>query len=286
MTTLLGVQNKPKLGKEAFDQLRTLIYAKCGISFSDAKKYLLESRLAKRIDARGLKTFDDYIYFLNYDAQKESEIVFLINTIVTNETSFFRDPVQLKGFDQGVVPKLIEEKKKVNNKRFKVWSAASSTGEEPYTLAIMLLELGLGNEGWSLEITGSDISDNVLRSAKAATYEQYAIRNATPQQLSKYFVQKEKMYTVAPDVQRLVKYKKINLMNSFETRLIKDNDVIFCRNVLIYFDDASKKKAVGNLYDSLAKGGYLFIGFSESLHDITRLFKPVRFCGTMVYQKI
>jgi chemotaxis protein methyltransferase CheR len=282
----LGVQNKPKLGKEAFDQLRTLIYSKCGISFSDAKKYLLESRLAKRIEARGLKTFDDYIYFLNYDAQKESEIVFLVNTIVTNETSFFRDPVQLKGFDEGVIPKLVEEKKKVNNKRMKIWSAASSTGEEPYTLAIMLLELGLGTDGWSIEVTGSDISDNVLRSAKAATYEQYSIRNATPQQLTKYFVQKEKMYVVAPDVQRLVKYKKINLMNSFETRLVKDNDVIFCRNVLIYFDDASKKKAVANLYDSLAKGGFLFIGFSESLHDITRLFKPVRFCGTMVYQKI
>ncbi|MBE9529040.1 MAG: protein-glutamate O-methyltransferase CheR [Proteobacteria bacterium] len=282
----MGLQNKPKLSKEAFDQLRTLIYAKCGISFSDAKKYLLESRLAKRIEARGLKTFEDYIYFLNYDAQKESEIVFLINTIVTNETSFYRDPVQLKGFDQGVVPKLVEEKKKANNKRMKVWSAASSTGEEPYTLAMMLLELGLGNEGWSIEVTGSDISDNVLRSAKAATYEQYAIRNATPQQLARFFDQKDKMYTVKQDVQRLVRYKKINLMNSFETRLIKDNDVIFCRNVLIYFDDASKKKAVANLYDSLAKGGYLFIGFSESLHDITRLFKPVRFCGTMVYQKI
>jgi chemotaxis protein methyltransferase CheR len=286
MTTLLGVQNKPKLAKEAFDQLRTLIYSKCGISFSDAKKYLLESRLAKRIEERGLKTFEDYIYFLNYDAQKESEIISLINTIVTNETSFFRDPVQLKGFDQGVVPRMIEEKKKINNKRFKVWSAASSTGEEPYTLAIMLLELGLGNTGWSLEITGSDISDNVLRSAKAATYEQYAIRNATPKQLKSYFNQNDKMYTVKPEVQRLVRFKKINLMNSFETRLVKDNDVIFCRNVLIYFDDISKKKAVTNLYDSLVKGGYLFIGFSESLHDITRLFKPVRFCGTMVYQKI
>ncbi len=286
MTTLLGVQSKPKLGQEAFDQLRELIYAKCGISFSDSKKYLLESRLAKRVDARGLKNFDDYLYFLNYDAQKESEITYLLNNIVTNETSFFRDAIQLKGFDQGVVPKIIEAKKKSMNRRLKIWSAASSTGEEPYTLAMMLLDLGLATDGWSVEITGSDISDNVLRSAKAATYEQYSLRNATPQQLLKYFTQKEKAYTLKPEVARLVRFKKINLMNSFETRLVKDNDVIFCRNVLIYFDDASKKKAVGNMYDSLAKGGYLFIGFSESLHDITRLFKPVRFCGTMVYQKI
>jgi chemotaxis protein methyltransferase CheR len=220
-----------------------------------------------------------------YDRSKEEEVSVLINTIVTNETSFFRDQVQLDAFQKGVVPRLVEAKKRAAKNTIRVWSAACSTGEEPYTLAMMLME-ALGPEGWMLEVIGSDISDNVLSSAKKATYEQYSLRNAAPAFLSKYFSNTGGSYTVKDNVQRLVKYRKINLMNSFETRLIKDIDVVFCRNVLIYFDDASKKKAVSHLYDSLCKGGYLFVGFSESLHNVTRLFRPVSIDGSLVHQKI
>ncbi len=281
----LGVNSKPKLSTEVFAQLRELIYSRCGISFADSKKYLLESRLAKRLELRNLKSFDDYYYYLMYDRSKEEEVSVLINTIVTNETSFFRDQVQLDAFQKGVVPKIVESKKRGAKRTIRVWSAACSTGEEPYTLAMMLLET-VGPEGWTLEVIGSDISDNVLNSAKKATYEQYSLRNAPPAFLSKYFANSGGSYTVKENVQRLVKYRKINLMNSFETRLIRDIDVVFCRNVLIYFDDASKKKAVSHLYDSLVKGGYLFVGFSESLHNVTRLFRPVSIDGSLVHQKI
>lgn len=281
----LGVDTKPKLSSEVFNQLRELIYSRCGISFADSKKYLLESRLAKRLEFRNLKSFDDYYYYLMYDRSKEEEVSALINTIVTNETSFFRDQAQLDAFQKGVVPRLVEAKKRAANRTIRVWSAASSTGEEPYTLAMMLME-ALGPEGWILEVIGSDISDNVLNSARKAIYDQYSLRNAPPVWLSKYFSNSGSSYTVKENVQKLVKFRKINLMNSFETRLIRDIDVVFCRNVLIYFDDASKKKTVGHLYDSLVKGGYLFVGFSESLHNVTRLFRPVSINGALVHQKI
>jgi chemotaxis protein methyltransferase CheR len=282
----LGVNSKPKLSSEVFTQLRELIYSRCGISFADSKKYLLESRLAKRLELRNLKNFDDYYCYLMYDRSKEEEISVLVNTIVTNETSFFRDQAQLDAFQKGVVPKLVEVKKRAMKRTIRVWSAACSTGEEPYTLAMMLME-ALGPDGWTLEVIGSDISDNVLNSAKKAAYEQYSLRNAPPAFLSKYFSNSSGgVYTVKEDVQRLVKYRKINLMNSFETRLVNDIDVVFCRNVLIYFDDVSKKKAVSHLYDSLVKGGYLFVGFSESLHNVTRLFRPVSIDGALVHQKI
>ncbi len=267
----LGVNSKPKLSTEVFVQLRELIYSRCGISFSDSKKYILESRLAKRLELKNLKSFGDYYYYLMYDRSKEEEISVLINTIVTNETSFFRDQPQLDAFQKGVVPRVVEAKKRGMQRTIRVWSAACSTGEEPYTLAMMLME-ALGPDGWILEVIGSDISDNVLHSAKRATYEQYALRNVPPMFLSKYFSNSGDSYTINENVRRLVKYRNVNLVNSFETRLVKEIDVAFCRNVLIYFDDASKKKTVSHIYDSLVKGGYLFVGFAESLHNVTRLF--------------
>lgn len=283
----LGLSSKPKLSNETFVLLRDMIYARSGIYFADTKKYLLETRLARRLEEKNLKTFEDYYYFLNYDPQKEKELVHVVNCIVTNETSFFRDMAQLESFSKGVVPKVVEEKAKAGGpKVFRVWSAASSTGEEPYTLAMMLLEEGLGSKGWSIEVYGSDISDNVLRSCEAATYDRYSLRNTPEQYVRKYFASNGDSFSVSKKVQELVKFRKINLVDSVETRVMKGMDVVFCRNVLIYFDDSSKKKAVGHLYDSLAKGGYLFVGFSETLHNVTRLFRPVSIERSMVYQKM
>lgn len=282
----LGINSKPKLSYETFCLLRDIIYARCGIFFADTKKYLLETRLSRRLEEKNLKTFEDYYYFLNYDHDKEKELINVLNCIVTNETSFFRDMPQLEVFMKGVVPRVVDEKLKSGNRMLKVWSAASSTGEEPYTLAMMLMEDGLQAKGFGIDVLGSDISDIVLRSAEAATYEKYSLRNTPEVYLKKYFVSNGESYTVAKKVQELVKYRKVNLVDTFETRMIRNVDIIFCRNVLIYFDDASKKKAVSHLYDSLAKGGYLFVGFSETLHNVTRLFSPVSVERSVVYQKV
>lgn len=282
----LGIDSKPKLSNETFCLLRDIIYAKCGIQFGDTKKYLLETRLARRLEEKNLKSFEDYYYYLMYDPDKARELNYLLNCIVTNETSFFRDPAQLDAFRRGIVPRVVEEKARAGLKTLKVWSAASSTGEEPYTLAMMLME-DLGSKGYGIEVLGSDISDRVLKSAEAAVYEKYSLRNTPETFLGKYFVPSgPESYTVARKVRDVVKYRKVNLVDSIETRMIRGMDIIFCRNVLIYFDDASKKKAVTHLYDSLNKGGYLFVGFSETLHNITRLFRPVSIERSVVYQKV
>ncbi|CAG0978155.1 partial demethylmenaquinone methyltransferase / 2-methoxy-6-polyprenyl-1,4-benzoquinol methylase, partial [Anaerolineae bacterium] len=154
------------------------------------------------------------------------------------------------------------------------------------TLAMMLLEDGVQMKGWGLDILASDISDNVLKPASSGVYEKYSLRNTPENYLRKYFQQTGESYTAAPKVRELVKYRKVNLVDSIEMRMIKGMDIIFCRNVLIYFDDNSKKKVISHLYDSLNKGGYLFVGFSESLHNITRLFRPVSIERSVVYQKV
>lgn len=282
----IGLHSKPKLSYAIFCQLREIIYARSGISFADTKIYLMESRILKRLEERNLRTFDDYYYFITYDPDRDKEMTNLLNSIVTNETSFFRDPVQLEGFTKGVIPRVVEAKLARGNKTIKVWSAACSTGEEPYTLAMMLVDEGLTMKGWTIDITGSDISDNVLRSAHNATYDKYSLRNTPEQYVRKYFTNSGDYFVLRKHIADIVKYKKINLIDPAETRQLRDMDAIFCRNVLIYFDDASKKKAIGHLYDSLAKGGYLIMGFSESLHNITRLFKPVNIARSLVYQKL
>lgn len=282
----LGIDSKPKLSNETFGLLREIIYAKCGIFFADTKRYLLETRLLRRLEERNLKTFEDYYYFLTYDAAREKELHHLFNAIVTNETSFFRDLPQLEAFRKGVVPTVLEEKLKANSRTLKIWSAACSTGEEPFTLAMMLMEDGLPLKGWNIDILGTDISDHVIRSANAASYDKYSLRNTPENFLRKYFASAGDTYTVGKKVQEVVKYRKVNLIDPIEMRMIKGMDIIFCRNALIYFDDASKKKVIGHLYDSMSKGGYLFVGFSETLHNITRLFRPVSIERSVVYQKV
>jgi chemotaxis protein methyltransferase CheR len=281
----LGIDSTPKLSSQNFIALRDIIYSRSGIFFADNKKYLLETRLARRLEHLNLKRYEDYVMFLSYDKDREKEVTELINSVVINETSFFRDQMQLDAFGKGVVPGLIERNSKEGNRNLRIWSSACSTGEEPYTLAIMLLEAGL-HLNWSINILGSDISPNVLRSAELASYEKYSLRNLPEPYLRKYFFNDGDSFRLKKNVLDLVKFKRINLIDSLEMRQIREMDVIFCRNVLIYFDDASRKKAISHLYDSLAKGGYLFLGFSETLHNITRLFRPVSFERSLVYQKI
>src|SRR3972149_6636832 len=141
----LGVDTRPRLSNEVFKNLSALIYNRCGISFGESKKYLLESRLSKRLEIKNLKSFEDYYYYLMYDKDKEKEVSVLVNTIVTNETSFYRDGAQLDAFRVGVMPRVVEHKGKAKSMR--LWSAACSTGEEPFTLAMMLLEEGLSLSG-------------------------------------------------------------------------------------------------------------------------------------------
>jgi len=280
-----AVKTRTQVSMDTFLLLRDLIYKRCGIFFAENKRYLIETRLGGRLMALNLKSFEDYYYYLVYDVRKEEEINRLIGCIVTNETSFYRDRSQLKSFIDDVIPDVMRRKESDILKEIRIWSSASSTGEEPYTLAIMLMEKGLHLKGWRISVTGSDISDDVLRSARRGVYDGYTLRNTPEEIRDKYFCKTGDTFSVVKRVKDLVTFKKINMMDRVGMSSVRGVDVVFCRNVLIYFDDASKKAVFTHIYDSLRPGGFLLLGFSESLHNLTRLFTPVKVGRSLVYKR-
>ena len=265
-----------------FNDFRALIYEKTGLFFTDNKKYLLESRLQTRLRERNCKTFEEYWQLIRYDAWRDKELTMLFDLVTTNETYFYRDASQLQAFVDVAVPALL--KLNEHTCRLRIWSAACSTGDEPYTLAMMLFEHPALVK-WTIEILGSDISETVLTQARSGVYGPYAVRQIPASLRQKYFTEKDGPFVLVPKVRQVVKFANINLYDKARLRLIRDMDVIFCRNCLIYFDDNGKRQIVDSLYDSLKPGGYLIIGFSESIHGVTRSFKPVHANRTVLYQK-
>jgi chemotaxis protein methyltransferase CheR len=261
-----------------FRQLRDFVYEKSGIFIPDTKKYLLENRLVKRIQEKNLSSYEDYLYLVMYGGNS-AELVKLFDAVTTNETYFFRETQQLDLFINDIVPKVLQEKK-CND--IALWSAACSTGEEPYNLVMLLKEKV---PAVRMQVIGSDISEGVLESAKKASFTSYSIRNVPQPYMSKYFKTNGQTYELESSVKNAVSFRNMNLVDSAKMKSIRNMDVIFCRNVLIYFDDKAKQKAVANLYDSLRPGGYLFVGSSESLHNVTRAFKPLVINKVVVYQR-
>lgn len=267
-----------QLNDSTFRQLRDFIYEKTGIYIADSKKYLIENRLSKRIEEKGLKGFEEYLTLLK---KNDEELKRLYDAITTNETYFFRENQQIEVLIKDLVPRITETK---GSRDIKIWSAACSTGEEPYTIAMMLLE---NSPGLRFEIFASDISESVLSSAKKGIYTSYSVRNVPSILLNKYFRKNGQMlYELDRSLKKFVNFTNINLMDDRKMRSIKGMDVIFCRNVLIYFDERAKQKVVSLLYDSLRQGGYLFVGTSESLHNVTRAFRPLIFEKVVVYQRV
>ena len=276
------------MSDSTFHTLSDMIYARSGMHFPDNKKYILENRLSRRIEDAGFGNYEKYIEFLKHDAGKEKEFTNLFNIITTNETFFFRDANQLQAFESTVLPDIVQKLKAKGSKKMRIWSAACSTGEEPYTLSMMVTDRLSSPEykDWDIEIHGSDISESVLSSARRGEYNDYSVRNVMPQQLSKHFSKNGSgKYVIKPEIKKLVRFSNINLSDETALRMYRGMDIIFCRNVLIYFDEASKKKVISSLYNSLVSGGYLFIGHSESLFNITRAFKIVNVNSVLLYQK-
>jgi chemotaxis protein methyltransferase CheR len=276
----------PKMTDETFILLRDFIYEHSGIYFADSKKSQLEARLVLRLKANNLPDFDKYYYMLKYDPQATRELRALFDSVTTNETSFFRSPPQIQAFQEKVLTEIIARREKKGEHTIRLWSAGCSTGEEPYTMGIILKEvLNSKLSQWDIKIVASDISEKALRSAKMATYSEYSLRGVAPEIKQKYFITSNGMYKMSDDIITLVDLQYLNLNDSKRVQLMKGFDVIFCRNVLIYFDDEARKRFVSHLYDCLNHGGYLFIGHSESLHNISRAFKLVHFPGALGYKK-
>lgn len=267
-----------------FNSLRKVVYTRSGIHFQDSKKYVLESRLSRRLEELGFNDFNQYIQFLTMGPYQSDEFQEMFNRITINETSFFRNEPQLEVFEKQVLSKLLESRQ--STKRLRVWSSACSTGEEPYTLAMQIhRSLGVRLPDWHIEILGTDISEKALVTAQAGRYASYSIRSTNPLILKRYFTQVGSFYQLDPTIQSMVRFELLNLKDAFSAKRFGTWDVIFCRNVMIYFDDSMKTHCVQMFYDQLAKDGTLFIGHSESLRNISVPFEPVPIPQAFAYTK-
>lgn len=276
-----------QISDEEFLQLRDFIYQVCGIFIAENRKYLVENRLSNRIKELNLKSYSEYYNFLRFDNSRKEELNRLFEVVTTNETSFFRNPPQLKVFQDYVLKEVIDECRKTGRKRLRIWSAGCSTGEEPYTLAIILYEV-LKSEirSWDIKITANDLSEAVLAAARRGIYNEYALRTTPPEIVSAYFTKDGNVYKIKPELKQLVSFGQINLSDKEQLRRVEKSQIVFCRNVIIYFDDDMKRKVISAFYDNLEPNGMLLIGHSESLHNISRAFKPEHHTGTIVYRKM
>ena len=275
------------VSNEEFLNLRNFIYAQSGIYIADNRKYLLENRLTNRLKDLGLKSFGEYFYFLKYDPGRTQELKNLFAVITTNETSFYRNPPQLQVFQEIILPQVLQEQRRAKNKSLRIWSAGCSTGEEPYTLSIILHEvLKYELASWDIRITASDLSEAVLHSARRGIYSEYALRTTPKEIVARYFEQEgDNRFRIKDEVRSLVHFGQLNLSDRMQPKRVERSQIVFCRNVIIYFDEDMKRQVIGGFYDNLLSGGYLFIGHSESLHNLSRAFKPIHHPGTIVYKK-
>lgn len=277
----------PKISDKDFEALRDYIYNVCGIYFHSSKKYFLESRLARRLEGTGCKSHADYYQFVRSGASGSSELKKLLDEITTNETCFFRNMPQLTALENKFLPEIVAVKGKIGFKKLRIWSAGSSSGEEAYTMAMLLLEKRATLlKDWIIEIVGTDINETVLAQAKEGVYSSYSVRNTPDFYLKKYFKEEGAgRFVLSPEVKKLATFNHLNLYDDNKMLFMKSFDFIFCANVLIYFDTASKSKVVQHFYNNLQPYGYFFVGQSESLHGVNDKFKTVHFPGGFTYNK-
>lgn len=268
-----------KLTIPQFNKLGQFIHSNYGIQMPESKKILLEGRLQKRIKTNKLENFTEYIEFLFSDEGKAREIQFFIDAVSTNKTDFYREPHHFDFLKQFFLPEFIQ-----HNRHLKIWSAAASSGEEPYTIAIEMREFIEKNLGFTYEILGTDISTDILRKASKGVYDEKRI-DVIPLNLKrKYFLKSKnrenKTVKVAPILQKHIRYRSINLTVPL-VNIPNDFDLIFCRNVLIYFNRPMQEKVINALCAKLKPGGYLFLGHSES---ITGIVAPVTQVAPTIYK--
>jgi len=270
------------LPEDVFRLIRDIIKDYCGLYFDDTSRYLLEKRLSRRIKNHHLNDFRDYYRFIRYDKRAEEELTAIMDLLTVNETYFFREQNQLKAFSE----EILEELKTLNRDRktLRVWSAGCSTGEEPYTIAMLINESGHFNR-WDIEIHGSDINQRVLQTARRGVYRSNSFRTTEPFFKSKYFIEEDGSFKVSDAAKKHVNFSYLNLLDPFKSKFLGKMDVIFCRNVLIYFDNASRRRVIENFHDRLVEGGYLLLGHAESLINISTAFTLKHLKNDMVYQK-
>lgn len=273
---------KSKFSSELYRKMSQLIYDKAGLYFNENSKLFLEKRIEVRMATLNIDSPEDYIDYLKYDIDSEKEWDALLSLITTNETYFMREERQLKCFKEDILPELT---RKNGGRKIRIWSAGCSSGEEPYSIAIIIKESKIIPED-RVEIVATDINNRVLLKAKEAVYTETSFRNVDEGFKRKWFIlEGGQKWKLKEEIKSRVTFQKFNLYDMERYALLGYFDAIFCRNVIIYFDMEAKVKVVERFYDKLYDGGYLLLGHSESLISITEKFKLVHLPNDLVYKK-
>jgi chemotaxis protein methyltransferase CheR len=267
-------------------RIRDLVYQVAGIFHPDNKLRLLLDRCGRRMKELKANTLHEYLECLTVKPIRQKEWLALLNEITVGETCFFRNQPQLDAFREIVIPKILDAKASLPGRHLRFWSAGCSTGEEPYTLSMLLLEESKTSlKDWIVEIVATDLNEQSLAHAKIAVYGSYSARNLPSHYRQKYFAPIGDQLQVLPAARNPVNFSRVNLADNDSTRFTKGLDVIFCCNVLIYFDLASKRRVIQSFYRDLLPHGYLFLGHSESLYGVSVDFRLVHFPGATAYVK-
>ena len=282
--TAMGAED---LRDPAYLKIRDLIYQVSGIYQPEEKLYLLASRCARRMSAVNVKTPAEYLEHLTTRGNREAELRLLLNEITIGETYMFRSQPQLDALRNVILPQMLQAKSAMGFKRLHLWSAGCSTGEEPYTLAMFLLEESQKLlAGWTFDILASDLNDRSVEAAKTGIYGEYALRSTSEALRKKYFrPHDDKRLQVCDQLKAQIRFERVNLNDDSRMTFLKGMDLIFCCNVLIYFDLSSKRKVMQHFYSNLLPGGYLFLGHAESLYQVDDRFHLVHFPGAIGYWK-
>jgi len=268
--------------QEDFLKFREFFYRKTGIHFEDSKRYFVDKRLVQRIEETDSGTFRNYFIALRFEASGV-ELQTLTNLMTVNETYFFREEYQFKCLVASLLPELTAHKKDTSPLR--IWSMPSSSGEEAYSIAMYLLEYWPDISQWDVEIISSDIDTSIITKARRGCFTERSVQNLPKNLLRKYFSRSGDDYQISDELRNAVDFTRVNLMEPSDVRGYRGFDVIFCRNLLIYFDDLSRRQAADTFFDALNPGGFLCLGHSESMSRISSLYQVRKFADSVVYQK-
>ncbi|MEW6218160.1 MAG: protein-glutamate O-methyltransferase CheR [Thermodesulfobacteriota bacterium] len=269
-----------------FLKIRDLIHAQTGIAFDENKLLFVKKRLQIRMEACRTETALEYLRLLKFGDPRGEELQAFINLLTTNETYFFREFNQLVVFAEQCLPELAARRASMKNRRLRLWSAGCSTGEEPYTLAIILREMLEEPDSWLLDVLATDIDTRVLNTARKGLYDRRAVKEMPPEYLDQWLTRtRTGQYRVHPILRHMCRFEHLNMHQDSQMARVVNVDFIFCRNVLIYFDDLARQKVVAHFFESLNPGGYIFLGHSESMSRISNAFRAIRRGGMILYQK-
>jgi chemotaxis protein methyltransferase CheR len=277
--------NSVQLSLEQHGRLRRLIYDQLGLSFDSQKIYFLSKRVATRMECLELDDPAEYLMHLAYNDSSGAEMQALANLITTNETYMFREYEQLEAFANACLPEVIARHEAQGDRSLRIWSAGCSSGEEVYTLAMIVQEVFPAIADWEVQILATDLDQKRLEMAIAGVYGERSMKYVPQEYLDRHFKRQGEEWRVAKRTRSIVTIQYLNLNDRPQMRKMRAFDFIFCRNVLIYFDDASRKAAVDHFYNALNPAGFLFLGHSESVGRISSAFRLRRMGEQLVYMK-